>query len=144
MSQESGPGTAEKQRQAGDGASEVPEGRAGEIPADQISTLEERARAAEARAAMAEEIANRVFALAGVAQRIRDDPHRSIQDAGPLESFTAVVEALAAELDVPRAEIVRRMIEDIEERVALDRAVLAHLHLLEKADPAGHGTDGRS
>lgn len=110
---------------------------AGEDLAERISALEERTRAAETRAAVAEDIADQFFVLAGVAQRIRAGPCRTVPDAGSLESFTVVVESLAAELGVPRAELVRRMIEDIEARVALDRSVLTHLLRLEETGPAG-------
>jgi hypothetical protein len=59
-------------------------------------------------------------------------------DAGSLESFTAVVDAIAAEHDAPRAEIIRRMIEELEGRIVADRAVIAILRRLERhsGDPA--------
>jgi GAF domain-containing protein len=102
--------------------------------AERVRSLEERAGAAESRAVVAEEIAARVFALAGVAQRVRAGTCRTIPDAGPLETFTAVIDALAAELDVPRDEITHRMIEDLEDRIVLDRDVLVHLRRLADLD----------
>ncbi len=53
-------------------------------------------------------------------------------DTGSLESFTAVIDALAAERGAPRAEIVRRMIEELEERIVADRAVITILRRLER------------
>ncbi len=54
--------------------------------------------------------------------------------AGSLESFTAIIDALAAERGAPRDEILRRMIEDLEERVAVDRATIALLRRLEREE----------
>ena len=104
---------------------------------ERIRAIEERARAAETRATMAEEVADRVFTLAGLAQWIRDGSSRTISGAGALETFAAVIDALAADLETPRAKIVRRMIEDLEERISLDRAVLVHLRQIEEADQPG-------
>jgi hypothetical protein len=63
---------------------------------------------------------------------LREGPAPLDTAAGSFDSFTAVIDALAAELGVPRAEIVRTMIEDIERRVALDRDVLVLLRRLER------------
>jgi hypothetical protein len=52
--------------------------------------------------------------------------------AGSLESFAAVVDALAAERGTTRAEIVRRMIEELEQRIVVDRDALATLRRLER------------
>jgi hypothetical protein len=59
-------------------------------------------------------------------------------DTGSLESFTAVVDAIAAENGVPRTEIIRRMIEELEGRIVSDRAVITILRRLERhaEDPA--------
>ena len=54
--------------------------------------------------------------------------------AGSLESFTAIIDALAVERGAPRDEILRRMIEDLEERVAVDRATIALLRRLEREE----------
>lgn len=54
--------------------------------------------------------------------------------AGSLESFTAIIDALAAERGTPRGEILRRMIEDLEERVAVDRATIALLRRFEREE----------
>ena len=104
---------------------------------ERIRALEERARVAETRAAMAEEVADRVFTLAGLAQWIRNGSSRTISGAGSLETFSAVIDALAADLEKPRAVLVRRMIDDLEERVSLDQAVLVQLHQIEEADRPG-------
>ena len=109
----------------------------GEDIDERIRALEERARVAETRATMAEEVADRVFTLAGLAQWIRNGSSRTISGAGSFETFSAVIDALAADIGMPRADLVRRMIEEIEERVALDRAVLVHLHQIEEADRPG-------
>ena len=76
---------------------------------------------------MAEDIADQLYVLAGVAQRIRAGPCQTVPGAGSLESFTVMIDALAAELGVPPADLARRMKEDIEVRIALDHAVLTHL-----------------
>lgn len=110
---------------------------AGDEIDERIRALEERARAAETRATMAEEVADRVFTLAGLAECIRHGSSRTISGTGALETFTAVLDALAADLDQPRADLVRRMIEDLEARVALDQSVLVHLYEIEAADRAG-------
>ena len=52
--------------------------------------------------------------------------------AGSLASFTAIIDALAAERGAPTDEILQRMIEDLEERVAVDRATIALLRRLER------------
>ena len=53
-------------------------------------------------------------------------------DLGSLspESFAAVIDALAAERGVPRTEIVQRMIQELEDRIAVDRAVISLLRRL--------------
>lgn len=53
---------------------------------------------------------------------------------GSLESFTAIIDALAAEHGAPRDEILRRLIEDLEGRIAVDRATIALLRRLEGAE----------
>lgn len=111
--------------------------QAGEEIDERIRELEERVRAAETRATMAEEVADRVFELAGLAECIRNGSSRTISGTGALETFTAVLDALAADLGQPRADLVRRMIEDLEARVALDRSVLVHLYQMEEADRPG-------
>ena len=111
--------------------------QAGEDVAERIRALEERARVAETRATMAEEVADRVFTLAGLAQCIRNGSSRTISGAGSLETFSAVIDALATDLETPRADLVRRMIEDLEERISLDRAVLVHLRQIEEIDQPG-------
>ena len=51
-------------------------------------------------------------------------------EAGSLESFAAVIDALAAERGAPRAEIISRMIRELEDRIAVDRAVISQLRRL--------------
>ena len=119
------------------GADRMTADQAGEDIDERIRALEERARAAETRATMAEEVADRVFTLAGLAQCIRNGSSRTISGAGSLETFSVVIDALAAESEKPRADLVRRMIEDLEERVSLDRAVLVHLYQIEEAGQPG-------
>lgn len=60
-------------------------------------------------------------------------PGRHLPDGletGSLESFSAVIDALAAERGAPRAEIISRMIQELEDRIAVDRAVISQLRRL--------------
>jgi hypothetical protein len=52
--------------------------------------------------------------------------------SGSIESIAAVIDALAAERGQPRVEIIRRMIADLEGRIAVDRAVIVLLRRLER------------
>jgi hypothetical protein len=51
--------------------------------------------------------------------------------------FTLVLDARAVDPGQPRAYLVRRLIEDHEARVALDRSVLVYLYQMEEADRPG-------
>jgi hypothetical protein len=57
--------------------------------------------------------------------------------AGPPDSFSAVIDALAAELAVPRSEILRCLIDDMRKQIATDRATLACLLSLGEPEPPG-------
>lgn len=88
-----------------------------------------------------DESAARLRTLADLALRARTAPDREAPPlletgAGPLETFTMVLDALAADLDLPRAEVVGRMVTDLRRRIDLDRATLALLLLLQEANPS--------
>lgn len=89
------------------------------------------------RAIMVEGVADRFFMLSGRAECIRNGSSRTISCTRDLEMFTAVLDALAADLGQPHADPVRRMTEDLEARAALDRSALVHLYQMEEADRPG-------
>lgn len=80
--------------------------------------------------ASVEGMAARVSALAAHAERGgagRAAAPRFDAGAGPRDSFAAVIDGLSAELDLPRAELVRELVDEMRRQIATDRAVLDYL-----------------
>jgi hypothetical protein len=69
----------------------------------------------------------RVGALADRAERGEAAAAGFDAGAGPRDSFAAVIDGLADELDLDRAELVRGLVDDMRRQIATDRAVLDYL-----------------
>jgi hypothetical protein len=83
-----------------------------------------------------EEMAALARTLADLAERVRaapaSTPVRSFDaGAGPFDTFSAVIDALADDLDMSRPEVVRRLVREMRKQIATDHAVLVLLLSLE-------------
>ncbi len=85
--------------------------------------------------ASVDEMAALVRTLADLAERVRAGggkaPSSFDGGAGPLASFSAVIDALARDLEMDRPEVVLRLVDEMRKQVAADHAVLALLLTLD-------------
>jgi hypothetical protein len=82
-----------------------------------------------------DEMAALVLTLADLAERVRAGggtaPSSFDGGAGPLASFSAVIDALARDLEMDRSEVVRRLVDEMRKQIATDHAMLALLLTLD-------------